>query len=67
MGRWMMGAGEALVAPGREAGRGCHGEDVLAAGSTHRAGRGGCGEASPGGDTAGAGGGSSERREERLG
>lgn len=43
MGRWMMGAGEALVAPGREAGRGCHGEDVLAAGSTHRAGRGGAG------------------------
>lgn len=66
MGRWVMGAGEALVAPGREAGRGRHGEDVLAAGSTHRAG-GGCGEANPGGDTAGAGGGSSERREARLG
>lgn len=48
MGRWVMGAGEALVAPGREAGRGRHGEDVLAAGSTHRAGRGGVRRGEPG-------------------
>lgn len=62
-----MGAGEAHAALRREAGRGRHGEDALAAGATHRAEGGGCGEASPGGDTAGAGGGSSERREERRG
>lgn len=64
-----MGAGEARAAPEREAGGGRCGKDALAAGATRtRVGLGGvCGEASPGGDTAGAGGGSSERREERRG